>query len=491
MRRGGVRRFWRVHALGFSDQFAVSVLFGYGVVKAPTEEMTKLRPYQIEPADRLETMLRAGPAGDLSDCGTGKTYVACEMLRRLDEPTLVVCPKISQSAWRRVGAEIGAEFDVLNYDKLRLGNTPYLRREVVSHRRKLVKQPDGTVKVVAQPIYRYVWAKEVKRIVFDEAHRCSAIDSLQAKMLAAAVTQEKRPLLITGSVAESPLQLKAIGYAFGLHQNANFWHWAQQHGCFKPPFGGLKFTTNKERAAAIMADLHAQIFPEKAIRIPVTGMGDYYKGFLLDCPLIDVPSPDEVDKLTAEINTALQELEQRIEERGASEEHPMTRLLRARQRLDLLKLPAKMELADDLYEQGHTVLLFENFSETVEQLRARYPDAGVIVGDTPQDERDRIMAAVQSDQMRRVILNMQAGGESISLHNLTGKYPRATLLPHQFSAKLLRQAIFRTARSGATEKALVLLPVVAGTVEEDIKKNVERKSLCLDTLNDGDLLGRV
>jgi hypothetical protein len=310
-------------------------------------------------------------------------------------------------------------------------------------------------------------------------------------MLAAAVTQGKRPLLITGSVAESPLQLKAIGYAFGLHQNTNFWHWAQQHGCFKPPFGGLKFTTNKERAAAIMADLHARIFPEKAIRIPVTGMGDYYKGFLLTCPLIDVPSPDEVDLLTAEINTALQELEQRIEERGASEEHPMTRLLRARQRLDLLKLPAKMELADDLYEQGHTVLLFENFSETVEQLRARYPDAGVIVGDTPQEERDRIMAAVQSDQMRRVILNMQAGGESISLHNLTGKHPRATILPHQYSAKLFRQAVFRTARSGATEKALVLLPVVAGTVEEDIKKSVERKSLCLDTLNDGDLLGRV
>lgn len=448
--------------------------------------MTKLRPYQIEPADRLEAMLRNGAAGDLSDCGTGKTYMACEMLRRLDEPTLVVCPFISQTAWRQVGEFIGTEFDVINYDKLRTGDTPYLKREIFSYRWANVKGVRTRV-----PVYRYAWAKEIKRVVFDEAHRCSAMDSLQSKMLSAAVAQGKNPLLITGSVAESPLQLKAIGYAFGLHQNQNFWHWAQQHGCWKAPFGGLKFTDNEERAAGIMQELHAQIFPEKAIRIRVTDMGDFYKGFLLQCPLIDVPKASEVDKLSSDIVDALDALETRIAERGASEEHPMTKLLRARQRLDLLKLPARMALGDELHEQNHTVLFFENFSECVARLAEKYPDAGVITGDTPKEERDRIMHLVQTDQMRRVILNSAAGGESISLHNVTGRHPRASLLSHQYSAKLFRQIVFRTARSGAADRALVLLPVVAGTVEETIKKRVEKKSLCLDSLNDGDILAHV
>jgi superfamily II DNA or RNA helicase len=455
---------------------------------APT--VSKLRPYQIEPADRLEAMLRAGPAGDLSDCGTGKTFVGCEMIRRLGEPTLVVCPKISMTNWKRAGDFMGTDFDVLNYDKLRRGDTPYLRKEVVAHRNKKVKQEDGTVKIVRVPIYRYVWAKEVKRVVFDEAHRCSALDSLQSTLLRDAVSQGKNPLMITGSVAESPLQLKSIGYAFGLHDNTNFWWWAQQHGCFKPPFGGLKFTTSSERAAEIMGKLHAQIFPEKAIRIRVTDLGDYYKGYVLDCPLIDVPNPAEIDRLNSEIAAALEDLEKRIEERGSTEEHPMTKLLRARQRLDLLKIPAKAELAKDLLATGHTVFLFENFSESITQLRLLFPEAGVIVGDTPQEERQRIMDAVQCDELRIVLLNQQAGGECISLQNITGRYRRASIVSHQHSAKTFRQVIFRTARSGATESALVLMPLVAGTVEEGIKKSVERKSLCLDSLNDGDLTGR-
>lgn len=433
--------------------------------------MNKLRPYQQEPADRLEAMLRRGPAGDLSDCGTGKTFVACEMIRRLDEPTLVVCPKISITNWKRAGELMGAEFDVLNYDKVRTGRTPYGRWEKAGRGK------------------RFIWANEIKRVILDEAHRASALDSLQSIMLRDAVSQGKNPLLISGSVAESPLQLKSIGYAFGLHDNTNFWWWAQQHGCFKPPFGGLKFTTNAEKAAVIMAGLHAQILPDKAIRIRVSDLGDYYKGYVLDCPLIDVPNPEEVDRLNAEVAEALEDLEKRIEERGSSEEHPMTKLLRARQRLDLLKIPAKVEMARDLLNSGHTVFLFENFSESIDQLRKVFPEAGVIVGDTSQEERQRVMDAVQSDDLRIVLLNQQAGGESISLQNITGKHRRASILSHQHSAKTFRQVIFRTARSGATESALVLMPLVAGSVEEGIKKNVERKTFCLDNLNDGDLTG--
>lgn len=435
--------------------------------------MSKLLEYQRGPADVLEQAMRRSDlrgTADWSDMGTGKTYVACEVMRRLDEPTLVVGPKISRSGWLEAGKYIGVEFDYIHYDMLRTGRTEFA---------PLVKRGRFS---------EFKWSKDVKRIIFDEAHRCSGQGTLQDRLLSTAVAYGKRPLVITATVAESPTQLKAIGYALGLHEYSDFGAWARRHGCYKG-FGQLEFTKDPVRGLQIMDDIRAQIFPERGIRIRKSEIANFNAGAQLLFPLLDVPDADRIDGLTATIRSALAEMKQRVLDRPVHEAHPMVRNLRARQEISLLKKPAIAELARDYLDSGHKVAFFENFKQSIAALKEFFPDAPVIDGDTPPEERVAIMAAWNSDRIRVLILNEQAGGLSISLHG--GLIPPVSLVEVNYDIKTLRQVYGRTDRAKGKCLATIVVPVVAGSIEESIRDAGLRKGNNLDRLNDGDLFACV
>src|SRR6185503_6643846 len=87
----------------------------------------KLRPWQLRPANRLLEILRQNDSAlDGSDTGVGKTYIAVAVALALDLPTLVVCPKISISAWRHVAENhFNDKLSIANYESIRTGKTPY------------------------------------------------------------------------------------------------------------------------------------------------------------------------------------------------------------------------------------------------------------------------------------------------------------------------------------------------------------------------------
>ena len=61
--------------------------------------------YQAKSIERLSAILAAnGAAIDGSDPGIGKTLVAVEVMRKLNRPTLVVCPKAVIPGWDRTAA---------------------------------------------------------------------------------------------------------------------------------------------------------------------------------------------------------------------------------------------------------------------------------------------------------------------------------------------------------------------------------------------------
>src|SRR5437899_7480847 len=94
--------------------------------KLPKSILEKLRPHQYPPAQQLFDILsREQSACDMSDTGTGKTYVATAVMTHLAIPTLVVVPKIAITSWHRVAATFGEQFSVTNYEKLRQGNSGF------------------------------------------------------------------------------------------------------------------------------------------------------------------------------------------------------------------------------------------------------------------------------------------------------------------------------------------------------------------------------
>jgi superfamily II DNA or RNA helicase len=166
----------------------------------------------------------------------------------------------------------------------------------------------------------------------------------------------------------------------------------------------------------------------------------------------------------------------------------MVVMLRARQKAELIKVPLFVEMVEDALEDGMSVAIFVNFSDTVRALSKRLDTSCVVWGEKKGDERDRNIVDFQSDKKRVIIINVKAGGSGLSLHDLNGNYPRIALLSPTPSAVDLRQALGRVWREGGKTKALQKIIFVANTVEEEVCDKVKLKLQSLDTINDGDLL---
>jgi SNF2 family DNA or RNA helicase len=189
---------------------------------------------------------------------------------------------------------------------------------------------------------------------------------------------------------------------------------------------------------------------------------------------------DETDALDQEYYSALEALEQDAKSAGEM-------LLRARQKSEHLKLPAVIEMIDDAMDQGASVAVFMNFTDTLDRLRQAFPDAGTIHGGQTADEREEAIRKFQSNESRVILAMVQAGGVGVSLHDLHGGHPRVSLIFPTWSAVEMRQALGRIHRNGGKTPCLQKILFAADTVEERVRRKVDKKLDNIDLINDGDM----
>lgn len=478
-----------------------------------------LLPYQVPAAAHLlDVLTRNGAALDGSDMGTGKTFIGGAVIRALDVPTLVVCPQISITSWKRAGAHLGTDFDVMNYEMLRTGRTPWGTWEnmptgaagtyLECTQCQLKVNPEDPfrcphhpigihcvkVKKVKHDYGKFIWHPNIRLLLFDEVHRCGGADSLNADLLIAAKRQGIPVLGASATVADSPLNLRALGFALGLHglvdrqHTPGFFKWAFRMGCRKSPFGGFEFGGNEALRRERMAKLHAEIYPERGVRVKIADLGDAFPKCKITAELYDLQEADRINELYAEMDEAIRELNDRKEK---DIEGPLTRVLRAKQEIELLKVPLFEEVFHEGIAAGKTVGIFVNFTATLDELQKRLKLRcridGTQVGAAGQRRRQEMIDVVQSEQERGIILNNQAGGVSISLHDLTGNYPRLGAVSMPNSASMFRQICGRFPRAGGKSVSLYRVILAAGTVEVKHHRALSQKLNQLDALNDGDL----
>ncbi len=471
--------------------------------------------------DAVEKILAAldkwGGALDGSDMGVGKTAHAVAAIRERDVPTLVVCPAVSVSSWRRMGDHLGTKFSIINYEMLRTGNTDFgrwehpkparLERVIVceSCQMKLdftrfIRCPHHhlgihciTTKVKPHSYGKFIFNSAVKQLVFDEVHRCSGLDSLQADNLLAAKRQGIPTLGLSATPAESPLDFRALGYLLGLHRligPQSFMSWAFARGVRKHPMGGLHFAAGEERKKEIMAGINAELFPERGARVRIDDLGLAFPEVQIRPELYDLDGAGKLDELYAAMDDAIRLLNQRGE-LDRSPDHPLTQLLRAREKIELLTVPIYEQLVADAKRQGFHVAIFVNFRSTVEELCKRLKTQcrvdGSQVGSRGAVERANNVERFQRDEEPVIVLTIAAGGVSISLHDVLGKFPRLGLVAPGLSAVQFRQVFGRLRRATGKSKALYRIILIAGTVQEKIHKAMQGKLNCIDALNDGDL----
>jgi hypothetical protein len=438
--------------------------------------MKTLHPAQQRVADLFVTRLLAGGNTlDTSDLGTGKTVVACWVASQFSAfrpgtKIAVICPKAAIGAWSREleEADIDALF-ILNYEKLRNGKTPWMTK--IGKKIMRWNLPPGTL------------------VLFDEIHAAKGAYTQNAQLAISLVQQKFRVHGMSATAAENPTEMRALGYMLALHSLnnpstptlPNWFRWMQANGCEQNPWNGWDFV-NPQRLGYLHQTLyHTPGCP--AARLSVADMPDAFKDNHV------IVEPVEFDGL-AKVRAAYDdlgltpEIMERFILEGTVEnsEWVLVNILRARQLAESLKAPLIMAMADDLVDQGYSVVIFVNFDETRTALCTHFK-CGFIAGGQSGEARQKVIDDFQADRSRVVVVNSRAGGAAISLHDQHGKHARVALISPEFSAKVFRQCLGRIYRNGAKTSAVQKVLVAKDTVEETVVAAIQRKLKHLNALH--------
>jgi superfamily II DNA or RNA helicase len=420
-----------------------------------------LHSYQVPHARLvLDSLINNNGAIDGSDTGTGKTFVALSICKYLKMMPVVLCSKSGIHGWKDKAKLFKIKPIVYNYEQFKLGNLEYLGRKDT----KKIKVIKGKKKTVIETEYNWTLNPERHLLIFDEAHKCQTHKSLNSKMLEYAAKQNFKTLLLSATLADNPLQLYSSGMAINLFKDDNqFWRWCFKRGVRKSRWGGMEFKHTEKNLKLI----HDDLFPKFGGRLKISEIEGFPETLILpECYTME--GADEIQELWEEAGIL-----------------PITKRLRQRQAIELLKIPTFIEMTEDAIAEGNSVALFLNFRESIKQIAEALKTDNVIHGDVKEADRKRIIELFQSDKERVIILQTKSGGESIDLHDVTGKYPRLSLISFPESAKALIQLFGRVQRSGGLSKSIQKIIFCADTVEEIVAENLRQKIKSIHLINDG------
>jgi len=280
-----------------------------------------------------------------------------------------------------------------------------------------------------------------------------------------------------------------------LHALYNFRDFCRVHGAeLLPQYGAMSFNLASQAARESMLRLNEYLFDTSkcASRMKVEDFGKQFPESHIVAEAYDLGSNEaKIQSVYDDMDAELAKLEEKAQNYS---EHVFAVMMEARRKAELCKVPLFVEMAEDLYDEGKSVALFLNFTDTVDAVVKRLEkmpkfkdQIGYIVGGQTDKQRISDIEAFQSDKKRVMVINIAAGGTGVSLHDLNGKFPRASIISPNWSAYNMRQALGRIWRLEGKTKSYQRIVYAAKCIEENICHRVQAKLQCLDTLNDGDL----
>lgn len=439
----------------------------------------ELKPWQVPLAEHQTRVLREGRVM-LSAChtGSGKTYLACQTIRDLKMPTLVVCPKVAISQWRHVVEGMGCGqhvIDVVNPERLVAGRNVYYSNE------------NGWL----------IFNDEDKGpclLVVDEVHRgCSGPDSKQTLMCARWCNKlhpRNKELLMSATPFETPEKMRLIGYLMGFHRfvKPSFYDWMRTKNCGFVDIGWgarkrrvFRFTANRKKAEETMRLIRHEM-GERFMSITPEEIPDFPEE-TREVVRIDLSTRDH-DALVR----AYEEMPERIQNLSQDD---MVKLLRLRQQAEFCKAEVMAQMACDLVEDGNSVFVMVNFTDARKRVEAYLGKKGLkyasIYGGQKEAERQQGIDEFQSNRVHVMVGMAAACSVALSLHDERHERARVSLISPGYSASEFSQGLGRIRRVGGTA-ATQKIVVAADSVEEKVGMAIERKMNNLSALTDKDLM---
>lgn len=425
-----------------------------------------LLPYQpLAVAHLCNALVTRGAAADGSDTGLGKTYHALAAARDLEFVPLILCRVAGTAGWMRACRAMNRQpLDILTWESARTGNTPWTRRSFNARLRK----------------WSFEWTVPGRTLlIFDEAHLGNHDTSLNHSMW---IASRNRPSIsLSATFADRPDRVSGLTRVLGLFEKDGFELWLKKRGLFVNRY-------DEPEAVDAVADMKAL----NRLLYPFCGYRLSY-----DDPEVKALFPERVIRtciITLDVKkTAMQnslylkmvEEVRKYHEQG-KQAASLVADLRYRQAAELMKAEALADLAENLMVEGKSVAIFVNFLMTLKYLSQRLKTTCLIYGNQPDREAARV--AFEKDASRVILCMADAGGQSIDLHDIRGRRPRVSLICPTYNPLTLKQVLGRTYRAMTKSTPVMLLVYAAGTVEEKVAENVNRKLANISALNDGDLM---
>ncbi len=419
-----------------------------------------LLEFQQEHYEIMKTALEKNNiAIDSSDTGTGKTYVAFALAKALELKPIIICPKSVIPSWMKVSKLFGIDvLGISNYELMRHGN--WINNGIKQSCEYFNKDT-------------FEWNPPEKCLfIFDEVHRCKNEKTVNSKILLSTKETKSKILLLSATVADKPKYFSVVGYM------TNF--------CSSVRTFNIMLRSYKKVNPQIEDNiiiLHSYIFPEYGSRIKMADLGKYLpKNIILPGSYsMNEEEVKDVENQYALIKTVSDERKEQHDETNSF----LAKIIRARQRIEALKVSILIDQIDLHISDNLNVAVFVNFRDTLDLLSDHFKTTCLIMGGQSSSSRQKSIDDFQSGKSNIIICMIQCGGVGISLHDVSGERPRVSIISPPWSAQNLVQALGRIYRVECKSQCIQKIVYCSGTIEERICDILKTKIENYSKFNDG------
>lgn len=443
------------------------------------KNLEKLLPYQPKAVSYIvQSILDNGAAADGSDTGLGKTYQALGVCRELSLRPLIVCRKAGMAGWQRGCKYMGIQpYMIINWEMARTCKVHINKHYPVTRKKRILMGVETSK-------YDYSWhVPKGILLIFDEAHLGFNPDSQNYAFWTASAGAAS--ISLSATFADRPARLKGLFQVLRIMGPKDFDQWLLDRGHFYNQYSEVESLT----AVDDMKAINKVLYPKHGFRVSYedSEVKKYFPERVIQTEIISLG-----DKLMVKQNQAYQEMMKKalyFKELGKQAEL-LVADLRYRQYAELLKVEALSEMVEEYVSERKAVVVFVNFRETLRYLAESLNTKSLIFGDQDRYgvDREKVIADFQEGREKILLCMVEAGGQSIDLHDVNGNGQRISLICPTYNPVTLQQVLGRTYRAKSKSTPIMKLVYAAGTVEEKVCETVNRKLDNIAALNDGDLM---